>query len=502
MGGDDKANNFDRSWLQRANQLIENTGRHGGPPKRRETPRDWREGAGATPEPEPEPKPPTDQLRTSTPPPGAPSTTRKSQGLHALLNRCSLVADKTLGGWFETREMSGSAGTEEETPVGRTIEHDGGEFAPISCPESTKRWRAEYRRRIEHAFATSLADATTSEDEEIAIGDGSAEEKSAFLLNLLAISLCEYGFDARTAAVMDGLSTSLGMSREDYARAVEGLLAEQLKKGYLREQQDLNAQSTAAGRLKKKMLVGLGAVSGGVALGLTAGLAAPVVLPALAAVFGAAYLAGATATTLFIAVFGVGGAGLTKYKVERRYLDIKDFEFVPVAVAVRMRVAIGISGWIREEEDVTLPWTNLASLTIDVYAIRCQIEAFQELGSALKTIMTNAAVKYAAVGVIKTTALSAAVAAMMWPAAVLQVAKLIDNPWSVCANIAEREGLILADALKKRVHGRRPVPTSFPRMTHCDLIGDSVWLFPGRIDNLHLPPGVVKGPRREPGNHP
>ena len=44
----------------------------------------------------------------------------------------------------------------------------------------------------------------------------------------------------------------------------------------------------------------------------------------------------------------------------------------------------------------------------------------------------------------------ALMAAIAWPAALLKVADVIDNPWNVCANRAKQCGHLLADILLSR----------------------------------------------------
>lgn len=47
--------------------------------------------------------------------------------------------------------------------------------------------------------------------------------------------------------------------------------------------------------------------------------------------------------------------------------------------------------------------------------------------------------------------------AIAWPAALLSMASVIDNPWSVCCRRSSEVGKELAHVLLKRQHGNRPV---------------------------------------------
>ena len=48
-------------------------------------------------------------------------------------------------------------------------------------------------------------------------------------------------------------------------------------------------------------------------------------------------------------------------------------------------------------------------------------------------------------------------AAVTWPAALLSISSVIDNPWSVCCRRSSEVGKELANVLRTRQHGKRPV---------------------------------------------
>ena len=79
------------------------------------------------------------------------------------------------------------------------------------------------------------------------------------------------------------------------------------------------------------------------------------------------------------------------------------------------------------------------------------------LGSALNTLGGKQAASFAATQALKQTALSSLMAAVTWPAALLNLGSLIDNPWSVACGRADETGEALADALCAGAHGHRPV---------------------------------------------
>lgn len=67
------------------------------------------------------------------------------------------------------------------------------------------------------------------------------------------------------------------------------------------------------------------------------------------------------------------------------------------------------------------------------------------------------AVSYAAQEALKFTILSGIIAAIAWPATLVTVTGVIDNPWGVCLRRSAEVGKHLADILCTRQQGKRPV---------------------------------------------
>jgi hypothetical protein len=307
------------------------------------------------------------------------------------------------------------------------------EFSDI-CGAANVVWQKEMRIRIEMTFGRRRVELETQmPNRQLSRSQCkhlSAEKKCALLIRILSVSIPDYGYDARMAVILDELRSTLDLSKEVYLREVERHLSEQIRLGYMNEQQNLGAQSTSRNAIKKRLLIGFGAITGGVAVGVTAGLAAPIVLPffaGLLGISGAAFLTGMTATTIFAVVFGAGGAGLTGYKVERRYREVVNFDFWPINCQEQMKVFLGISGWLDEDIDLVKPWLGLVNNGADLYALDCQREQFKQLGSALTEFIADSALSFATVEILKTTAMATAIAALTWPVAILQAGSLIDN---------------------------------------------------------------------------
>lgn len=150
--------------------------------------------------------------------------------------------------------------------------------------------------------------------------------------------------------------------------------------------------------------------------------------------------------------------------------EVEDFRFIPLKEERgkdprnekdqdqqdhRLRVTIGINGWLNEEDDVTKPWRVIKDDT-EVFALRYEMEILMQLGTALKDLVESFAWKTLKVEIIKRTVLATLWAAL-WPIQILAAATSVDNPFSRGHNRSCKAGRILADALINKVQGERPV---------------------------------------------
>jgi len=120
---------------------------------------------------------------------------------------------------------------------------------------------------------------------------------------------------------------------------------------------------------------------------------------------------------------------------------------------------------------VTAPWTVFGD--DDTYALQwvsehrrggaavpdaCQqeVEALEELSSALKALIKSEAMKYVKSEVVKRTILAGLMSSLA-PLALLKIGQIIDNPWMNAKALAIKTGAVLGELLAKRVFGSRPV---------------------------------------------
>lgn len=303
------------------------------------------------------------------------------------------------------------------------------------------------------------------------------ESKRALILHsLLLIVLSLEHYSAHSRVLVLYLTSSLGLSR-DVLKKDEETVAQGLLEA---ASQQLNAdeetkKAAEASQTARKWKVGLAGVAGAALIGVTGGLAAPLLAAGVGSLMGGVGL-GATAAAGYLGtlagssvlvggLFGAYGAKMTGKAMDEYARQVEDFGFIPIHHTQdprkqdngsrRLRVAIAVSGWLREPEEVSRPWRYISKGT-EGFALRWELEALLKLGHSLETFVTSAAWGYAKKKIIEQTVF-AAMAAAMWPLGLLKIATLLDNPFSVAKYRSEKAGEVLADALINRVQGERPV---------------------------------------------
>lgn len=153
--------------------------------------------------------------------------------------------------------------------------------------------------------------------------------------------------------------------------------------------------------------------------------------------------------------------------VDKYAKEVEDFRFLPLkdewgpefskdeSAIRRLRVTIGINGWLMSENEVTKPWRVLDSDT-EAFALRYEVESLLKLGSALEDMVSSYAWSVLKIEILRRTVLATLWAAL-WPIQILKLAAGVDNPFNLAKNRSEKAGRILADALINKVQGERPV---------------------------------------------
>ncbi|XP_041062542.1 transmembrane and coiled-coil domain-containing protein 4 isoform X3 [Carcharodon carcharias] len=282
--------------------------------------------------------------------------------------------------------------------------------------------------------------------------------------DLVSFSLKDGYYDARARVLIRHITWLLRISFEEL-EIFEESLVESLKehKETETESEEFEISRKRKDRkkkLKRYFLIGLATVGGGTVIGLTGGLAAPFVAAGAAAIIGTAGAAaiGSTAGIAIIAsLFGAAGAGLTGYKMKKRVGAIEEFEFLPLTDGSQLHITIAVTGWLCTGKygSFEAPWRSLLQ-SKEQYCLAWESKYLMELGNALESLL-NGLVNMVAQEALKYTVLSGIVTALSWPASLLTVANVIDNPWGVCLSRSAEVGKHLAQVLLSRQQGKRPV---------------------------------------------
>ncbi|MCJ1363010.1 hypothetical protein MMC16_002116 [Acarospora aff. strigata] len=307
------------------------------------------------------------------------------------------------------------------------------------------------------------------------------EEKRMLILHsmlLLLLSLEHYIAPSRILLLYltSSLKLSVEVLMEDEKKVAKGLLeaAQQMSGDEVTQKKAEENQSS------RKWKVGLASVAGAAIIGVTGGLAAPLVAAGVGSVMGglglgataaAGYLGTVAGSTVIVGgLFGAYGGRMTGQMMDAYAREVQDFAFLPVhgprktfhedkdAAAEgdrRLRVTIGISGWLTEKEETVTPWRVLGG-GAEVFALRWELEALLNLGNAMQAMVSSAAWGYAKSEIIKRT-IFAELTSALWPIGLLKVSRVVDNPFSVAKARADKAGLVLADALVHKAQGERPV---------------------------------------------
>ncbi|XP_036389723.1 transmembrane and coiled-coil domain-containing protein 4 [Megalops cyprinoides] len=279
--------------------------------------------------------------------------------------------------------------------------------------------------------------------------------------DLVSFSLKDGQYDARARVLIRHVSCLLRVSPQQLEE-FEETLGERLREGGEEsEEESSRRQRRERGRkLRRYLLIGLATVGGGTVIGVTGGLAAPLVAAGAGAVLGAggaAVLGSATGIAIMASLFGAAGAGLAGYKMNKRVGAIEEFEFLPLSPGKRLHVTVAVTGWLcsGKYSSFQSPWCSLGACG-EQYCLVWESRFLRDLGSALDSLL-DGLVSIVAQEALKYTVLSGIVTALTWPASLLAVASVIDNPWGVCLSRSAEVGKHLAQVLRSRQQGKRPV---------------------------------------------
>lgn len=294
---------------------------------------------------------------------------------------------------------------------------------------------------------------------------------------LLLLSLEHYNAASRVLLLYLASSLKIGLNslRQDEEETAQSLL-EAAKQMTAEQETGKKKQESAESR---KWKIRLASAAGAAIIGYTGGFAAPMVAAGVGSVMGELGLGATTAAGYLGAVagnaavvgtlFGAYGGRMTGQIMSNISAEVEDFAFLPVhgerkdvgesldasTDKRRLRVIVAISGWLLEKDEVVSPW-HVLKPNAEVFALRFELEALMNLGQSFDTMLSSAAYGYAQSALAKRTVFSELMSAM-WPIALVKVARVVDNPFSLAKTRADKAGEVLAEALMNRAQGERPV---------------------------------------------
>ncbi|XP_018016675.1 transmembrane and coiled-coil domain-containing protein 4 [Hyalella azteca] len=279
--------------------------------------------------------------------------------------------------------------------------------------------------------------------------------------DLVILAVQSGSYDARTRVLIGHVSVQMRVPL-DVMEMLEESVHEYLTEEALPTSPEEAARQQTAQRhakYRRYTMIGLATLGGGAVLGLTGGLAAPFIGAGLGSLLGAGTIT-AFSSTAGVAVvgslFGAAGAGLTGFKMKKRVGEVEEFEFEELTVGTSLHVTIAVSGWLSKDMPTfTEPWATLHH-SREQYALRYESKYLAELGNTLDYLL-QFAFSMAVQESLKYTVLAGIISAVVWPASLVTLASIIDNPWGVCCRRSAQVGRQLATVLLQREHGRRPV---------------------------------------------
>lgn len=325
------------------------------------------------------------------------------------------------------------------------------------------------------------------------------KEKRAMILHsvmLLLLGLEHYSAYSRRLLLhlASSLKVPAHVLGQDEARLAGGL--SQIVKGISVE--EIIQRRAEEARSSRRWRMGVNAANT-TNSGSISTLAAPLVAAGIGTVFGGVFGLGSATTAALLgstaestvtvgSLFGLYGGRPGGKTMDSFTKEIQDFAMLPLHSSTtselfdpkdvlpedrRLRVVIGINGWLTEEsESVSTPWQVFGSQN-EVYSLRLEVEAMAKMGSSLETAVKSAAWTSAKKEIVsregnehsyipsdqqlKGFPVFASLNQALWPVGLLKISKIIENPWCVGMVRAEKAGLVLAEALINKVQGERGV---------------------------------------------
>ncbi|KAJ5964290.1 uncharacterized protein N7479_004166 [Penicillium vulpinum] len=288
------------------------------------------------------------------------------------------------------------------------------------------------------------------------------------LCDLFLVLIANSAYDARSRTLLERVGAALDVTWLQISR-FEKRVTDSLEMQEQEEKENWDESNHMEKRRKmalkrKYMIMGLATVGGGLVIGLSAGLLAPVIGAGLAAGFTtvgitgtSAFLGGAGGTALIASGATLGGSTIGMRASQRRMGAVQTFEYRPLHNNKKVNLIVTVSGWMTGKvDDVRLPFSTVDPIMGDIYSVLWEPEMLRSMGDTINILATEALTQ-GLQQVLGSTVLMALMASLQLPLVLTKLAYLIDNPWIVSLARANAAGLIMADSLRERNLGNRPI---------------------------------------------
>lgn len=287
------------------------------------------------------------------------------------------------------------------------------------------------------------------------------------MCDLFLILLSEGFYDSRSRTLLELVGSKFGISTADVSQFERKATdAMQLEEAAIQDwaDKDIVEARRIAARRRRYAYIGLATIGGGLVIGLTSGLLAPFLGTGLAAGLGtigisgtSSFLAGTGGAALITTTGTAIGAGVGSRSMARRTGHVRTFELRPIFNMNRLNIIITVSGWMTgKDDDVRLPFSTIDPLMGDVLSVLWEPEMMRSLGQTINILATEA-LGTGVQQILGATILSSLMASLTLPLWLSKLSYLVDNPWSVSLDRAWSAGKIMADVIRQKNLGGRPV---------------------------------------------
>ena len=269
-----------------------------------------------------------------------------------------------------------------------------------------------------------------------------------------------FAYDARACCVVHCVAQQLSLS--SMARQLEVLFSTSLSAPQPDPEQGLSTLGFWRSDVGRYLQVAAAGAIGGAALFITGGLAAPAIAATFSALGASAAVVPAGATVA--AAFGASGAAVAGSSMHKRTSDVADLTFECAGCGTAAQACLYVPGWFVPGEGSLQQFSRAVADGSEKGAhadveCACDVEcavweeelllAFGDSLSSVDEVIKDQATSYLASSALAATIGTALASAIALPVTLLAAASVLDHPWSMGMQRADRAGELLAQQLLK-----------------------------------------------------